>query len=430
MDFTNIIDSINTYIPSSIAGIDTLYIVLALVLLILIIWLITKVKKIEPTRELVDLVPEEVDENEFSKVDNTLDEEVEENIEENGFMPSNIPQEIHVSEELEEEKITLDTPEEISVETEEVQEEVEEEIEEEIEEEAVEDEALEEARPSGVTRKKRNSTREGKKISKADFSDFSGQRLLIAEDNLINQKVIKGVLNDSGIEVVIADDGQFVMDILEKDSDFEIILMDAHMPRLDGFEATRLIRENPAYDHIAVIALSGDTAVDDIRHMTEAGMEEHLEKPLKMDALYDVMSMYYTMDEKREEEAQEQVEELEITVDVKDLACLDYDLGLEICGNDEGMYKSLLKEFFLAYKDSSKKLHEALMKKDYKEAQNILIDVKGTASNLGAKQFIYTAEQFLEALSIGNTSVYRELFRDYQSYLLALLKSIQQALKV
>lgn len=418
MDFTNITDSINTYIPSSIAGVDTLYIVLALVLLILIIWLISKVKKIEPTRELVDLVPEEVDENEFSKVDNTLDEEVEENIEENGFMPSNIPQEIHVSEELEEEKITLDTPEEVSVGTEKV------------EEEAVVDEALEEARPSGVTRKKRNSTREGKKISKADFSDFSGQRLLIAEDNLINQKVIKGVLNDSGIEVVIADDGQFVMDILEKDSDFEIILMDAHMPRLDGFEATRLIRENPAYDHIAVIALSGDTAVDDIRQMTEAGMEEHLEKPLKMDALYDVMSMYYTMDEKREEEVQEQVKELEITVDVKDLACLEYDLGLEICGNDEGMYKSLLKEFFLTYKDSSKKLHEALMKKDYKEAQNILIDVKGTASNLGAKQFIYTTEQFLEALSIENTSVYSELFRDYQSYLLALLKSIQQALKV
>lgn len=424
MDFTNFIDFINTYIPSSIAGIDTLYIILALVLLLLIIWLISKVKKIEPTRELVDLVPEEVDENEFGKVDNTLDEEVEENIEENGFMPSNIPQEIHVSEELEEEKSTSATAEEIS-------EEIEVELEEEaVEDEALEDEALEEARTSSVTRKKRNSTREGKKVSKADFSDFSGQRLLIAEDNLINQKVINGVLNDSGIEVVMADDGQFVMDILEKDRDFEIILMDAHMPRLDGFEATRQIRENPAYDHIAVIALSGDTAVDDIRHMTEAGMEEHLEKPLKMNALYDVMSMYYTMDEKKEAEAQEQVEELEITVDVKDLACLDYDLGLEICGNDEGMYKSLLKEFFLAYKDSSKKLHEALMKKDYKQAQNILIDVKGTASNLGAKQFIYTAEQFLEALSIGNTSIYSELFRDYQSYLLALLKSIQQAFKV
>lgn len=208
--------------------------------------------------------------------------------------------------------------------------------------------------------------------------------------------------------------------------------MDAHMPRVDGFEATRMIRANPAYDHIAVVALSGDTAVDDIRHMTEAGMEEHLEKPLKMDALYDVMSMYYTISESIEEEAaaEEKVEELEIAVDVDDLACLDYDLGLEICGNDEEMYKELLKEFFLGYKDSSKRLREVLVQKDYKTAQNILIDVKGTASNLGAKQFIYTTERFLEALSENNTAVYGVLFKDYQAYLLALLKSIQQAFKV
>jgi len=380
----------------------------------LILWLMSMIKKEVPTRELVDLVTEEINPRDFSKINENVDEVSEED----GFMPSNIPHEIEVTEE----PVSMDShssDENIIVPAEEVK-------------ETIKEAAAPARKTPDVKRKKRESSRNGKKISKADFSEFSGQRILIAEDNIINQKVINGVLNDSGIDVVMADDGQFVLDILEKDSNFEIILMDAHMPRVDGFEATRKIRENPAYDHIAVVALSGDTAVDDIRHMTEAGMEEHLEKPLKMDALYDIMSMYYTLPESFQEEtaAEAHIEELEIAVDVNDLSCLDYDLGLEICGNDEAMYKELLKEFFLGYKDSSKRLREVLVQKDYKAAQNILIDVKGTASNLGAKQFIYITERFLEALSENNTAAYGGLFKDYQAYLLALLKSIQQAFKV
>ncbi|MDF1884341.1 response regulator, partial [Sulfurimonas sp. SAG-AH-194-C21] len=76
-------------------------------------------------------------------------------------------------------------------------------------------------------------------IKKQNFSEFSGERIIVAEDNLINQKVLTGLLAGSGIEVLIANDGQEVLEILENDTDFLMILMDAHMPRLDGFEATR-----------------------------------------------------------------------------------------------------------------------------------------------------------------------------------------------
>ncbi len=383
----------------------------------LLLWLVLRSRKSEPKRELVDLVTEHVEKENYS----TPVEETETS-EEDGFMPSDVSleaQELHVSEASEEEeRAELETqPESVEPEP--------------VEEVSVQEEVTPVVKQESVSRKKRESTRAGRKIAKADFVDFSGHRVLIAEDNLINQKVINGVLNESGIEVVMADDGQFVMDILEKDSDFEIILMDAHMPRVDGFEATRMIRANPAYDHIAVVALSGDTAADDIRHMREAGMEEHLEKPLKMDALYDVMSMYYTMQEPEEEEEIErvQVEELEIDVDINDLPSLDYQLGLEICGNDEAMYKELLKEFFVGYKDSSKRLRDVLVNKEYAEAQALLIDVKGTASNLGAKQFIQITDHFLKELSEGNVAAYGGLFKDYQNYLLILLKSIQNAFK-
>jgi CheY-like chemotaxis protein len=414
---------LNALIPNEIAGIDPLYIAGGAIGLILLIWIVIKSRKKTPKRELVDLMPETVDE-ESSEESYALTnaDDVDET---EGFMPSELPEETQNASLGEapsavEEEVQADEPVAKKKEP--------------AEEVSVQEPSAEPAqqRVSGFVRKKRETTRGGRKIAKADFSDFSGQRLLIAEDNMINQKVLNGVLNESGIEVVMADDGQFVLDILEKDIDFDIILMDAHMPRVDGFEATRMIRANPAYDHIAVIALSGDTAADDVRHMKDAGMEECLEKPLKMDALYDVMSMYYSLNESKEETSKEaeQMQELEIDVDIDDMASLDYDLGLQICGDDEGMYKTLLKEFFIGYKDSSKRLHGALVKQDYAEARSILIDVKGTASNLGAKQFIYITDRFLEALSENNTAAYASLFKDYQKYLLTLLKSIQNAFKV
>ncbi len=414
MNFSDILDIVinapSAYIPSEIMGIDSSYIMLGLVVVLIISWLLIRPRKSEPKRDLIDLVTEDPNRDDFTALNEGSTEEVDESEVEEGFMPAELPSD--------------DAPntEEPSVEEEVAADET-------IDEPLVEEEAAAAPVVQTTSRKKRESTRNGRKIVKADFNDFSGQRLLIAEDNLINQKVINGVLNESGIEVVMADDGQFVMDILEKDSNFEIILMDAHMPRVDGFEATRLVRENPAYNHIAVVALSGDTAVDDIRKMREAGMEEHLEKPLKMDALYDVMSMYYSMPEAEAQTEIERadVEDLEIDVDIDDLPSLDYPLGLSICGNDEEMYKELLKEFFLGYKDSSKRLRDILVAKDYKAAQDLLIDVKGTASNLGAKQFIQITDHFLEALSEGKVPAYGGLFKDYQNYLLILLKNIQKA---
>lgn len=401
MDFSQIFSFINEMVPDTIAGIDTLYIVTGVAVIALAVWAWAKMSRKSPPPELVDPF-HSASEQEYE------DTAIDAGQEEDGFMPSESPA---TAKELE-------TPAELPVISK--------------EDTPLAKPARPEASASPVSRKKRESTREGKKISKADFSDFSGQRLLIAEDNLINQKVLNGVLNESGIDVVMADDGQIVLDILKEDNAFDIILMDAHMPRIDGFEATRKIRENPAYNHIAVVALSGDTASDDIRHMREVGMEETLEKPLKMDMLYDVMSMYYTMDEPEKENAigGAQIEDLEIALDVSELASLDYDLGLEICGGDEAMYKELLRDFFVSYKDSAKKLRDALVQKDYKEVQSILIDVKGTASNLGAKQFIYVVDRFIDELSKKNTSAYSELFKEYQSNLLILLKSIQNAFKV
>jgi len=245
-------------------------------------------------------------------------------------------------------------------------------------------------------------------ITKENFKEFAGLRLLVAEDNLINQKVIAGLLKDSGINMKIANDGQECLDILAEDPNYQIILMDAHMPRVDGLEATRLIRQNPAYDHITVMALSGDTGADDIRKMREAGMEEQLEKPLKVDALYQAIYCYFdpnaTVDASAEEAAH-----------------LDDALGLEMLGGDVELYREVLSEFQALYRDSDTKIETWLAQGDPQSAQAILLDVTGIAQSIGAAELTQTAEEFREALIGQQSDLYPKLLTRYRTQLHSIL---------
>ena len=256
------------------------------------------------------------------------------------------------------------------------------------------------------------------KITKQNFSEFSGERILVAEDNLINQKVLTGLLAGSGIEVTIANDGQEALDILENDSDFLMILMDAHMPRVDGFEATRRVRENPAYDHILVVALSGDTAADDIAKMKNAGMAEQLEKPLRMNNLYDI---FYAYTGKKETSDTENDDFIEIVMTKE----LNGDKGLEVCGGDEEFYREILNEFIVTYENSTQKLGDLLQNGNMREADKLLLDVIGITANIGAEPLNKIANDIKNALSDTEEKSYLTLADQYKIHLETLIKDIK-----
>ncbi|MDD5716490.1 MAG: response regulator [Sulfuricurvum sp.] len=257
----------------------------------------------------------------------------------------------------------------------------------------------------------KRSVPEHGKITKQNFAEFAGERILVAEDNLINQKVILGLLAESGIELVMANDGQEVLDILERDTNFVMILMDAHMPRIDGFQATRIIRANPQYDHILVVALSGDTAADDIQKMKDAGMSEQLAKPLRMEALYDIIYAY-TDPEKAKEAA--------VTTNV-----LDIDKGVETCGGDEDFYREILSEFMADYAASPVKLGELLRSKNIRAADAYLLDIIGVTENIGAHPIGEIASALKLALSDTDEQSYLSLLDRYKHHFERLLDEIR-----
>jgi CheY-like chemotaxis protein/HPt (histidine-containing phosphotransfer) domain-containing protein len=120
-------------------------------------------------------------------------------------------------------------------------------------------------------------------------SAFGGRRslrVLVAEDNLVNQKVARGFLEREGHHVVIAENGQIAADEAAQ-SDFDLVLMDVQMPVLGGFEATRLIRdwESRVGGHVRIVALTTLARPGDREACLAAGMDGYLSKPLRAEAL-------------------------------------------------------------------------------------------------------------------------------------------------
>lgn len=263
------------------------------------------------------------------------------------------------------------------------------------------------------------------KIVKEDFEIFAGMRILVAEDNLINQKVIKGLLGNSGIELVMADDGQIALDILAKDSNFTLVLMDAHMPNIDGFEASRQIRANKNYDNIVIAALSGDTAADDIRKMINAGMQEQLEKPLRLDALYDVLYRYAdNVDGSSSSSSASEVQQEEQVEVAKTSNVLDTEKGVATCGGDKDFYIELLNEFASSYETSKSQIEKSLQENDLAGADKLLHEIVGVSGNIGATTLHQHITLMREAIKAGDGAKALTLVEKYEDLLMQVLEEI------
>ncbi len=261
-------------------------------------------------------------------------------------------------------------------------------------------------------RKKREAVAHAQKITKDNLKDFKGNRILVAEDNLINQKVISKLLADSGIEIVMANDGQEALDILEEDRNFQVILMDAHMPRIDGFEATRIIRANSNYEQIVVVALSGDVSSDDLRHMKEAGMEEQLAKPLRMDKLYDVLYAYCDLDSDNK-------------VVTSSLQVLNIEEGLQAVGEDKELYKNMLNVFAEEFIESVDLLENYLSQQNDEMLELLFMELKETTDSIGAEVLLERIEELRKAVLQKQTTKYEALSKRYKSDVVTLIETME-----
>ncbi|WP_041577844.1 response regulator [Bdellovibrio bacteriovorus] len=115
--------------------------------------------------------------------------------------------------------------------------------------------------------------------------------ILVAEDNTVNQLIVRGMLVKLGHNITMVENGKLALEKLQT-SDFDLILMDCHMPEMDGFLATQVIRENPKFKNLPIIAMTATEIAEEKERCAQVGMSDFLAKPLTMATVEAVLQKY------------------------------------------------------------------------------------------------------------------------------------------
>ncbi len=128
----------------------------------------------------------------------------------------------------------------------------------------------------------------------SDVIDLHGRRILLVEDNLLNQRVAIGLLSETGVTIDVADDGPAAL-ALASQHRHDLVLMDMQMPGMNGLEVTRLLRADPAHARLPIVAMTANTQPEDRARCAQAGMDDFLAKPVEPEQLLRVLAQYLTL---------------------------------------------------------------------------------------------------------------------------------------
>lgn len=120
---------------------------------------------------------------------------------------------------------------------------------------------------------------------------FKGKKVLLVEDNMINKKLTEIILKNLGFDVEHSSNGLEALEKLEKEN-FDLILMDIQMPKLDGYDTTKLIREREE-THNLIIGLSANAMEEDIKKGLAIGMDEYIPKPVRTKDIEEVLKKFF-----------------------------------------------------------------------------------------------------------------------------------------
>ncbi len=255
-----------------------------------------------------------------------------------------------------------------------------------------------------------------------NFTDMDTKRLLLVEDNEINQEVAIGLLEDVGLAVDVVDNGRIAVDILrEKGEDFYgAVLMDLQMPEMDGYEATTYIRNELKFSKLPVVAMSADAMVGVKERCMDVGMSDYLTKPIVPEALFTVLKNWLEVDNIAVPESKTATNDLNIDG-------IDTAAGLARVGGREKNYKGILRMFCENQAHAVDELKKAIDAGDKELYIRIAHTVKGVAANIGAEKLAKDALALEELLKQEKVKEALERLDDFNQCIMNIVASIKNS---
>jgi PAS domain S-box-containing protein len=234
--------------------------------------------------------------------------------------------------------------------------------------------------------------------------DFSAHRILLVEDNAINQQLAIEFLKDTGVIVDVAVNGAEAVDmVFTEESVYDLVLMDIQMPVMDGFEATRLIKADERFSALPIIAMTAHALFEEQQKILQAGMSAHVTKPIDVRGLLRVIASFLGKLESGEVPFEERAA-IRCTSDlIPTVAGLDVAGALARLDGNEKIYTWLLRSFVDNKRNEFNALQDALTAGDTVSAERMAHTLKSSAGSIGAVE-LETLAQALETSLVQGAS--------------------------
>ena len=246
-----------------------------------------------------------------------------------------------------------------------------------------------------------------------------GCRILVAEDNETNQIIVKHILENAGIIVTIVENGELaVKSALE--NQFDLVLMDIQMPKLDGFKATLHIREKLSKEQLPIIALTAHAFKSFEEKCMQTGMNSYVTKPIQQDVLFNkICQSVIPLKRDKDTHDKEKIDLLTLSLKQpeeknkieplpKKMPGIDLEKILSRLQIKEKTYLNAIESYYNKNMNVIQTLKDLLNQNDYKNIYNTLHSLKGSSANIGANN-LYELIKTFDKLSIDNSSIQFEL---------------------
>ena len=234
----------------------------------------------------------------------------------------------------------------------------------------------------------------------ADLTDavrrqLAGARILLVEDNALNQQLASELLRRAGMAVVLAGNGEEALQRLAADGPFDCVLMDCQMPVMDGYKATRMLRANPEWQKLPVIAMTASALAEDRDRALASGMNAHITKPIHVESMLATMARWIRTHNAPPLDEATAAGGADASAGA---GAIDTAEGLGHCAGDAGLYRRLLKGFRKAETGFAAELDANLTEQRWGDALRRTHDLKGLAGTIGARRLHALVNLLHEAL--------------------------------
>ncbi len=279
-----------------------------------------------------------------------------------------------------------------------------------------------------------DADKKGKSNSNKNQTDaldiIIGAKLLLVEDNHINQQVAQEMLEGMGLKVDLADNGVEALEILkDKPCEYEAILTDIQMPEMDGYTFTRNLRRLKQYDHVPVIAMTADAVTGVKDKCINAGMNDYVTKPVCYAELCQVLSRSIKPDFERSEQAKKKLVKLnnkgilDSESAVKKMAGIDMKKALSKLAGNKKLVNLMILTFANDYKNAAEQIKASYKSGDFEHACRIVHTIKGLVKTFSTHEVIGNTLALETALTDKKSEVISELLAIFSKSIQPIFES-------